>query len=145
MPIIRELEIKDIAPTNGDITVFSNCGVHYVFSEDGESEIAVIDIYKTVEYAQDDFIGSVSMFMTEDMVPMIDLAFIVPKYRRQGHMFNLYCFIINMYGGLISDVQITKEASKLWDKLAKCYHRTEEVIADDGDLLCPTRYIIKEF
>lgn len=142
MPIIRELEIKDITPTNDEISVFSNCGVHYVFSEAGD--MTIVDIYKTVEYAQDDFIGSLSMFMTDDIIPMVDLSFVAEKYRRQGHMFNLYCFVINMYGGLISDIQITQEASYLWDKLAKCYHRTEERISDDGDLLCPTRYVIKD-
>jgi hypothetical protein len=142
MPIIKELEIKNISPTNEEISVFSNCGVHYVFSEAGD--LTVVDIYKTVEYAQDDFIGSLSMFMSEDMIPMVDLSFVSEKYRRQGHMFNLYQFVISMYGGLISDIQITKEANCLWDKLALIYDRTEERISEDGDLFSPTRYIIKE-
>jgi len=141
MPIIKDFDIHNISPTNEEISVFSNCGVHYVFSR--AEDMTIVDIYKSTDYAEDDFIGSLSVFMSDDIIPIIDLSFVVEKHRRRGHMYNLYCFMVDLYGGLISDIQVTPEANELWMKMSKTYTVKEEVISDDGTP-APTRYVIQE-
>lgn len=141
MPLIKEVKFKDISATDEEYTLYSNKGVNYLFSV--VEDMTVVDIYLPLEmYNQNDFIGSMSFFNDYEY-PVIDLAFTAEKFRRQGHMFNLYEFIINLYGGLISDTQVSVGAFLLWQKLKTKYKIEEFKIADDN-LESPTRFLVEK-
>lgn len=138
MPIIKEFDVKDIVATDDEYTLYTNKGVNYLFSV--VEDMTVVDIYLPLNlYNQNDFIGSLSFFNDYEY-PVIDLSFTSDKCRRQGHMYNLYEFLIQKYGGLISDTQVSVSAFMLWNKLKLKYNVQEYKIADDH-LDAPTRFI----
>jgi hypothetical protein len=105
--------------------------------------MTVVDIYLPLKlYNQNDFIGSMSFFNDYEY-PVIDLAFTAEKFRRQGHMYNLYDFLIQTRGGLISDTQVSCAAYMLWNKL-KCKYRVQEYKIADDDLDSPTRFMVEK-
>ena len=142
MPIIKELKIKDTPSTDDEYTLYANKGLNYLFNV--VNDMIVVDLYLPMFlYNQIDFVGSLSFFYEEGDYPMIDLAFISEKHRRKGYMYDLYEFLIEKYGAVISDTQISQSAFQMWTKLAKTYTVEEIAIANDGQD-SPTRFIVRK-
>ena len=141
MPIIKDMKYFEFNETHEEFAVFRNGNMNYLFSE--ADEMTIVDIFKSGESFETSYIGSLSLFITEDERPIVDLASVAPSEQGKGVMTNLYSFLIEMYGVLISDTQMTTYASKMWNKLGKVYTLTEELCEDDM-VEGPTRYVLRK-
>jgi len=142
MPIIKELNFnEDFSQTDQEYAVYRNADKCYMFSDGGDTTI--VDIFKDGNAFESSYIGSLSYFM-EDDIPRIDLAIVDEKERGKGVMTDLYSFLVDLYGILASDIQMTKSAQRMWKKLSNKYKLTEENL--EGDIENgPTRYILRKW
>lgn len=118
MPIIKPFRFSKLVMTyNGDYFIKKiNNGMIIFGKEEDETHYLRVETKKETV--------AILFYFVENDVPIIDLAMAFEK--RKGWMYQAYKTLINAYGILYSDTQVSPESGSLWSKLSNEYSVTEE-------------------
>lgn len=131
--------IPTFEETNGEHELHKNGKYIYLLKED--ADCSVVDVFlESDECTGMTFVATLSYFLEED-IPLIDYAVVSPEHRNKGIMTELYKFMVELYGVLASDTQISFHAEKIWKKLGKIYTLTDEALYGD---MAITRYVLRK-